>query len=52
MSTLITDQNFEFDDNKLTNLDSISIDRDSGSYNELANKKYVDDSMGEKTILR
>ena len=39
-------------DNKLLNLDSISVNRKPSSDNELSNKKYVDDSIGEGTLLR
>ena len=39
-------------DNKLTNLDSITVNRNPNSDNELSNKKYVDDSIGEGTLLR
>ena len=36
----------------MNNLDSIKINRKPASYNELANKKYVDDSIEDGTILR
>ena len=39
-------------DNKLTNIDSITVNRNPTSDNELVNKKYVDDSLGEGTIVR
>ena len=39
-------------DKKLTNLDSITVNRNPTSENKLANKKYVDDSVGDGTILR
>ena len=42
----------EFDNNKLTNLDSITVNRKPCSNNELSNKKYIDDSIGEGTIVR
>ena len=41
-----------FNDNKLTNLDSITVNRQPTTNNELSNKKSVDDSMGEGTIVR
>ena len=39
-------------DNKLTNLDSIQVNRNPSLDNELVNKNYVDDSIGEGTLLR
>ena len=52
LSSVFNDQDNEFDNNKLTNLDSITINRDPNLDNELSNKKYVDDSIREGTILR
>ena len=52
LSSVFNDQDNEFDNTKLTNLDSISATRDPSSDNELANKKYDDDSIGEGTLLR
>ena len=46
------DQDNAFDDNKLTNLDSVSVNRKSSSDNESANKKYVDESLGIGNILK
>ena len=37
---------------KLTNSDSITVDRNPSSDNELANKKYIDDLIEESKILR
>ena len=45
-------QDNEFENNKLNNIDSITTNRDPSSDNELANKKYIDDSIGEGTLLR
>ena len=45
-------QDNDLNDNKLINLDSISVNRNPSSDNELANKKYIDDSIGEGTLLR
>ena len=45
-------QDNNFNDNKLTNLDSITVNRNPSVDNELANKKYVDDSIREGTIVR
>ena len=44
-------QDNDFNDNELTNLDSITVNRNPSLYNELANKKYVDDSLGGDKIL-
>ena len=52
LSSVFNDQDSEFDNNKLTNLDSITVNRNPNLDNELSNKKYVDDSIGESTILR
>ena len=49
---MFNDQDNEFDNNKITNLDSITVNRDPSSDNELANKKHNDDSTGEGTIVR
>ena len=52
LSSVLNDQDNEVDNIKLTKLDSVSINRNPSSDNELANKKYVDDSIGEGTIVR
>ena len=52
LSSVFNDQDNEFDNNKLTNLDSVTVNRNSNLDNELANKKYIDDSIGEGTIVR
>ena len=52
LSSVFNDQDSEFDNNKLTNLDSITVNRNPNLDNELSNKKYVDDSIGEGTLLR
>ena len=52
LSSVFKDQDNEFDNNKLTNLDSVTVNRDPSSDNELANKKYIDNSIGEGTLLR
>ena len=39
-------------DNKLTNLDSVQVNRNPTSDNELSNKKYVDDELDKNTIVR
>ena len=52
LSSVFNDQDNEFDNNKLTNLDSVTVNRDPNLDDELSNKKYVDDSIGEGTLLR
>ena len=44
-------QDNEFNDNKLTNLDSITINREPTSDNEVTNKKYIDDELDKNTIV-
>ena len=39
-------------DNNLTNLDSIKVNRNPNSDNELVNKKYLDDELDKSTIVR
>ena len=51
LSSVFNDQDNEFDNNKLTNLDSVTVNRNPISDNELSNKKYVDESIGEGTIV-
>ena len=49
---MFNDQVSEFDNhNNLTNLDSVSVNRNPSSDNEKANKKYVDDSICGGNIL-
>ena len=52
LSSVFNDQDNEFENNKLTNLDSTTVSRDPSTDNQLANKKYIDDSIGEGTIKR
>ena len=52
LSSVFNDQDREFDNNNITNFDSITVNRNPNLDNELSNKKYVDDSIGEDTILR
>ena len=49
---MFNDQDNEFDNNKLTHLDSVFVIRTTNSENEISTKKYVDDSIGEGTLLR
>ena len=51
LSSVFKDQDNEFDSNKLNNLDSVTVNRNPSSDNEVSNKKYVDDSIGEGTIV-
>ena len=44
-------QDNDLNDENLTNLDSITVNRNPSLDNELA-KKYVDDSLGSHNILR
>ena len=39
-------------DNKLTNINSITVNRKPSSDNELANKKYIADELDKNTIVR
>ena len=52
MASVFHNQVNKFDDNKVTILDSITVNRNPSSENELANKKYVDESLGSGIILR
>ena len=45
-------QDKDFNDKKLTNIDSITVNRDPTSDNELTNKKYIDDELDKNTIFR
>ena len=52
LSSVFNDQVNEFDNNKLTNLDSITINGDPNLSTELANKNYIDDELDKNTLLR
>ena len=52
LSSVFNDQNNEFDNNILTNLDSVTVNRNPSADDELANEKYVDYSIGEDTLVR
>ena len=41
LSSVFNDQDYEFDNNKLTNLDSVTVNRNPSSDNELAKKKML-----------
>ena len=45
-------QDNDFNDNKLININSVQVNRVPDSENESANKKYINDSIGEGTLLR
>ena len=42
----------DFNDNKLTNINSITVNRDPSSENEETNKEHIDDSKREGTRVR
>ena len=52
LSSIFYDQDNEFNNNKLNNLDSVTINKNPRSDKEVSNKKHVDDSIGEGTLLR
>ena len=41
-----------FNDNKLPNSDSITVNRNPNSDNEVSNKNYIDDELDKNTIVR
>ena len=45
-------QDNDFNDNKLKNIDSIQVNRNPISDNEVSNKKYIDDELDKNTIVR
>ena len=45
-------QDNDFNDNKLTNINSITINNNPTDDNHLSNKKYVDDQLDKNTIVR
>ena len=51
LSSIFNDQDNEFDNNKLTNLDSITVTREPILDDELSTKKYFEASIGEGTLL-
>ena len=42
----------EIDSKKLTNIDSVTVNREPISDNEISARKYINDSIGESTLLR
>ena len=51
LSSVFNDRDNEFDNLKLTNLDSATVNRDPNSDNDLANKKYIDNELDKNTVL-
>ena len=45
-------QDNDLNDNKLTNIDSIEVNRNPTLDDEVSNKKYIDDELDKNTILR
>ena len=45
-------QDNDFDNNKTTKLDSITVNRNPGLDNDLSNKKYIDDEMNKDIFCR
>ena len=52
LSSVFNDHDNEFDNIKLIKLDSVSVNGNPSSDNELAKKKSIDDELDTKTILR
>ena len=52
LSSVFNDQDKEVDNNNKTNLDSVNVNRNPTSDNEVSNKNNVDASTGEITLLR
>ena len=45
-------QDNDSNDNKLTNIDSITVNRNPTSDNEVSNKKYIDGGLNKNTIIK
>ena len=45
-------QDNDFNDNKLTNINSITINNNPTDNNHVSNKKYIDDELDKNTIVR
>ena len=52
LSSVYNDQDNEFDKIILTNLNSVTVNREPSSDNEPANKTYIDNSKEEGTVVR
>ena len=51
LSSVFKDKDNEYDNSKLTSLYSVSVNKNPGSDSELANKKSIDDTIEEGTIV-
>ena len=45
-------QDNDFNDNKLTNINSITINNNPTDNNHVSNKKYIDDELDKDTLVR
>ena len=52
MSLVINDRDYEFDYNKLINLDILTVNQNPTSDNELSNRKNVDYELNKNTFHR
>ena len=52
LSSLYNDQDKDSDNNKLTTFDSLTVSRNPTIDKELSKKNFVDDSIGEASILK
>ena len=52
LSSVFNDQGNEVDNNILTNLDSVTVNRDPSLDNELSTKKHIDIELDKNTIVR
>ena len=52
LSSVFNDQDLDIDNNNVTNLDSVTVNKNPRSNDELANKKYIDDELDKNTVLR
>ena len=52
LSSVFNDQDNELDNNKITKIDSVTVNTNPNLDNGLSKKKYVHDSVGEGTIVR
>ena len=51
LSSVFNDQDNDLDSKKIADSDSVSVNRNPSSDNEIAYKKYVDDSIGDGNVL-
>ena len=52
LSSVFNNEDKEFYINKLNNLDSVTVNRNPSSDNDLANKNYIDDELDKNTVVR